>query len=110
MATDGVVKAAGVRKMSVENRWNVDNWGTPRGFLLDVTERGANAAKAFPAPHPQVVHLPLTPRGRHVTVADLRRYGVIPCRPQRKPTGVFDFHKEFLQRINWSRQKIPEFR
>ena len=40
------------------------------------TERGASAAEAIQAPRPQVVHLPLPPRRRHVTRADVRKYGV----------------------------------
>ena len=31
MTTDGVVKAAGFRRMNVENRWNVDSWRSSLG-------------------------------------------------------------------------------
>ena len=76
MTTDGLVKAAGLRRMHVENRRNVDSWDALRGLPWDVTERGADAAWAVPAPRPQVVHHPLAPRLRYVTRADLRKYGV----------------------------------
>ena len=76
MTTDGVVKAAGFRRMNEENRWNDDRWNALRGLLWDVTERGAEAAEAIHAPRPQIVHLHLTPRRRYVTRADLRKYGV----------------------------------
>ena len=76
VTTDGVVKAAEFRRMSEENRWNVDSWHALRGLPWYVTERGADAAEAVEAPRPQVVHLPLAPRRRYVTRADLRKYGV----------------------------------
>ena len=47
--TDGVVKAAGFRRMNEENRWNVDSWNALRGLSRDVTERGADAAEAIQA-------------------------------------------------------------
>ena len=31
MTTDGVVKAAGVRRMNEVSRWNVDNWNARQG-------------------------------------------------------------------------------
>ena len=36
MTTDGVVKAAGFRRMNEENRWNAGNWNALRGLLWDV--------------------------------------------------------------------------
>ena len=62
--------------MNNESRWNVDSWCALCCLLWDVTERGANAAEAIQAARLQVVHLPLAPRRRHVTTADLRKYGV----------------------------------
>ena len=47
-----------------------------RGLPLDVTERGANAAEIILDPRPQIIHLPLAPRRRHVTWADCRKYMV----------------------------------
>ena len=44
MTTEGVVKAAGFRRMNEENRWNVENWNALRGPLWDVIETGAEAA------------------------------------------------------------------
>ena len=32
MTTEGVVKAAGFRRMNEESRWNVDNWNALRGL------------------------------------------------------------------------------
>ena len=32
MTKNGVVKAAGFRRMSVDNFWNVDSWGVLRGL------------------------------------------------------------------------------
>ena len=76
MTTDGVVKAAGFRRMNVANRWNVDSWNALRGLHWDVTERGAEAAEATQAPRPQIIQLSLAPRRRHVTRADVRKYGM----------------------------------
>ena len=76
MITDGVVKAAGFRRMNEESRWNVDKWNALRGVPWDVTERGADIAEAIQAPRPQIVHLPLAPRWRYVTRADSRKCGV----------------------------------
>ena len=45
MTTDGVVKAAGFRRMNEESRWNVDNWNALRGLPWDVTEPGAEATE-----------------------------------------------------------------
>ena len=58
MTTDGVVKAAGGRRMNEENRWNAENWNALRGLLWNVTETGAEAAEANQAPRPQIIHLP----------------------------------------------------
>ena len=78
MTTGGVVRAAGFRRMIEESRWHVGSWNALRGLAWDVTKRGADAAaaEAIQAPRPQIVHLPLGPRWRHVTRADLRKYGV----------------------------------
>ena len=57
MTTDGVVKAAGFRRMNEENRWNVDSWNALRCLPSDVTERGADATESVQAPRPQVVQL-----------------------------------------------------
>ena len=70
MTTDGVLKAAGVRRMNIENRWNVDSWGALRGLLWDVTEKGTEAAEAIQAPRPQIIHLPLAACRRDGTGAD----------------------------------------
>ena len=67
MTTEGVVKAAGFQRMNEEIRSNT---------LRDVPENGAEATEAVQAPRPQITHLPLTPRRRYITRADLRRYGV----------------------------------
>ena len=75
MTTDGVVKAA-FRRLNEENRWNVENWNVLRGLPWYATETEAEAAEAVQAPRPQTVHLPLAPRRRFVTRADLRKYGV----------------------------------
>ena len=64
MTTDGVLKAAGFRRMNVENRWNVDAWGALRDLPWDVAERGANTAEAIQAPRPRIVYLSLAPRRR----------------------------------------------
>ena len=37
------------------------------------------ATEAIQAPRPQIIHLPLTPRWRHVTRTDLRKYGCSAC-------------------------------
>ena len=50
--------------------------GLARGLPWDVTARGADAAEAIQAPRPQIIHLPLAPRRRCVTRADLTKYGV----------------------------------
>ena len=76
MTTDGIVKDAGYRGMHVESRWNADCWNALRGLPWNVTETEAEAIKAIQAPPPQIIHLPLAPRRRHVTRADLRKYGV----------------------------------
>ena len=76
MTTDGVVKAAGFRRKNEENCWNVDSWNALRRRPWDVTERRTEAAEAIQAPRPLFIHLPLAPRGRHITRADLRKYGV----------------------------------
>ena len=76
MTTDGVVKAAGFRRINEESRWNVDSWNALRGFPWDVTETGAEATEATQAPRPQIIHLLLTPRRRYVAREDLRKYGV----------------------------------
>ena len=59
-----------------QSRQNVDRWNALRGLLWDVTERRAEATEAIQAPRPQIIRLPLTPRRRYVTRADLRKYGV----------------------------------
>ena len=76
MTTDGVVKAARLRRLNVENRWNVDSWNALLCFPWDVTERGADTADAIQARRPQVVHLPLASHRRCVVRADLRKQGV----------------------------------
>ena len=82
MTTDGVVKAAGFRRMHEESRLNVENWNALRGLPWDVTETRAEATEAIQAPQPQIIHLLLTPCRRYVTRADLRKYGVtIGCSP-----------------------------
>ena len=63
--------------MNEESRWNVDNWNALRGLPWDVSQTGAEATEAIQAPRPQKIHLPLTPRRRYVTRADLRKYGVM---------------------------------
>ena len=60
MTTDGVVKAAGFRRMNEESRWNVGSWNALRGL----------------APRP---------RRRHAARADFRKYGV----PMRVLTLLF---------------------
>ena len=75
MATDGVVKAVGFRRMNDESRWDVDGWNALRGLPRDVTQGAAEAAEAIHAPRPRMIHLLLAPRRRHVTRADLRKYG-----------------------------------
>ena len=67
MTTEGVVKAAGFQRMNEENRWNA---------LRDVIETGAEATEAVQAPRPHITYLPLTPRRRYITRADLRKYCV----------------------------------
>ena len=76
MTTEGVVKNTGFRMTNEENRWTVDRWNALRGLPWDVTEREAETAETIQAPRPQIVHLPLAPRRRNVTRADLRKYGV----------------------------------
>ena len=76
MSTDGVVKAAGFRRMNGKSRWNVDSWNTLRDLFWDVTEGGADAAEAIQAPRPQIVDKLWAPRRRHVTRAGLRKCGV----------------------------------
>ena len=76
MITDGVVTAAGFRRMSEESRWNVEDWNDLCGVPWDVTERGADIAEAIQSPHPQIVDLPLAARRRYVTRADSRKCGV----------------------------------
>ena len=76
MTTDGVVKAAGFRRMNEKSRWNIENWNSLRGLCRDVTETAAEATEAIQAPRPQIVHLLVTPRRSYVTRADLRKYGV----------------------------------
>ena len=44
--------------------------------FLDVTVTGADATEAIQAPRSQITQLPLTPRRRCVTRADLRKYVV----------------------------------
>ena len=72
MTTEGVVKVAGFRRMNEEDRWNVEM----SSLGCNRNGREAEAAEAIQAPRPQVIHLPLTPRRRCVTRADLRKYGV----------------------------------
>ena len=40
MTTEEVVRAAGVRKMNEENRWNVEKGNALRGLSWDITETG----------------------------------------------------------------------
>ena len=61
--------------MKEESRWNVNSWNALRGFPWEATERGADVAEVFQAPRPEIIHLPLAPRRRFVTRADLRKYG-----------------------------------
>ena len=51
MTTDGVVKAAGFRRMNEESRWNDDNWNALRGLPWDVTETGAVKLQRLSKPH-----------------------------------------------------------
>ena len=74
--TDGVVNAAGFRRVHVENRWIVDSWDALRGLPWDVTEIEANAIDAEQTLRPQIIRLPLAPRRRYVTRADVRKFGV----------------------------------
>ena len=77
-----------VSKDNVNNRWDVDSWNALCGLIWDVTESGADAAEAIYATRPQVVHLPLAPRRRHVTRADLRKYGLTVGRSASSDTAV----------------------
>ena len=70
MTTDGVVKAAGFRRMNEENRWNVDSWNALRGLPWDVTATEAEATEVIQTPRRKIVHLPLAARRRYVTRAD----------------------------------------
>ena len=47
ITTEGVVKAAGFRRMNEESRWNVDSGNAFRGLLWDVTETGAEVTEAI---------------------------------------------------------------
>ena len=76
MTTEGVVKAAGLRRLNEENRCNVENWNALRRLSWDVTKRGQKVRRLFQAPRLQIIHLPLTTRRRYVTRADLRKNGV----------------------------------
>ena len=69
-----------------------------RGLPLDVTERGANAAEIILDPPPQIIHLPLAPRRRHVTWADCRKYMVtIGCSACSELLFV-ERHRNFVQK------------
>ena len=57
MTTDGVVKAAGFRRMNEESRWNVENWNALRGLPWDAIETEAEATEAIQAPRPQIIDL-----------------------------------------------------
>ena len=51
MTTDGVVKAAGFRRMNEESRWNDDNLNALRGLPWDVTDTGAEKLQRLSKPH-----------------------------------------------------------
>ena len=79
----------------------------------DDTERGADAAEAIQAPRPQDVHLSLAPRRCHVTMTDLRKYGVtigcVACSDIAVQEKTAKYHPEqFRTRIGEQMEHDPE--
>eukprot|EP00974_Lingulodinium_polyedra_P112975 10935386-Lingulodinium_polyedra.AAC.1 len=64
MTREGVVRAAGFRRLADEERWQAPDWPQLKGLLWDAKEGPREAI----APQP--------PRRRYVARGDLRKYGV----------------------------------
>ena len=77
MTEAGVVPAAGFRRSAVGDRWTASGWSALRGLPWDVSEASEpERARDDDVPRPRAIMLPLAPRRRYVTRADLRRFGV----------------------------------
>ena len=78
MTANGVVTAAGFRRMPAVDRWKTEGLNSLRGLPWDVSKGAPEAADAeqVERPPPRAIMLPLAPRRRYVTRTDLKKYGI----------------------------------